>query len=215
MASPIRVGLIGLSASATGTGWATSAHLPYLQKSPHYKITALCNSSVENAKAAVAAYNLGPETKTYGSAADLAADPDVDLVVVSTRVDRHGGVALPSVRAGKAVFCEWPLEGSLEKATEMVEAAKRAGGKTMVGAQGGMNPTVAKMKSLIDEGAIGRVLSSTVVAAVNNGGAEESSQIEYFMDRKVGGNLMTIGFGHCESTPGLPSPLLFSKFCSI
>ena len=106
----------------TGTGWATNAHLPYLQQSPYYKITALCNSSVENAKSAIEKYGLGPATKTYGSPADLAADPDVDLVVVSTRVDRHGEVALPSLRAGKAVYCEWPLEANLKKATEMAEA---------------------------------------------------------------------------------------------
>ena len=40
----------------------------------------------------------------------------------------------------------------------------------MVGAQGMKNPYVMKMKQLVDEGRIGRVLSSTVVGAIANGG---------------------------------------------
>ena len=50
--SPIRVGLIGLSAS-TEFNWAAEAHLPYLKSTPYYAIVALANSSVQSAKAAI------------------------------------------------------------------------------------------------------------------------------------------------------------------
>lgn len=68
---PIRVGLIGLSSSPPdkyqGSGWATSAHLPYLLNSDVYTLVALCNTSVESAKKAVKLNNLPESTKTYGS----------------------------------------------------------------------------------------------------------------------------------------------------
>ena len=73
--SPIRVGMIGLSAK---TGWASNAHLPYLKASNgKYVITALCNSSVSAAQAAIEAYDLPTSTKAYGSPEDLANDREV------------------------------------------------------------------------------------------------------------------------------------------
>jgi len=194
--APIRVALIGLSAAATGTNWAASAHLPYLLKSSHYTITALCNSSVEAAQKAIQAYKLPGTTKAYGSPEDLANDPDVDLVVANTRVDKHAEVLLASLKKGKDVFCEWPLDRNAVIAREMLDAAELGGGKVIVGLQGRQSPTVRKVKELIDEGRIGRVLSSTVVGAAGNGGGEEGSSVAYFTDKSVGGNMFTIQFGH-------------------
>ena len=75
--APIRVGIIGLSAKAS-TSWASRAHLPYLVASNgKYEIKALCNSSVDAARAAVNAYKLPSSTKAYGDPQALANDPDV------------------------------------------------------------------------------------------------------------------------------------------
>lgn len=65
---PIRVGLIGLtSSSGAGTNWAANAHLPYLRASPHYKIVALLNSTIDSAREAIRKYDLPSETKAYGN----------------------------------------------------------------------------------------------------------------------------------------------------
>jgi predicted dehydrogenase len=196
--SPICVAIIGLSAAATGTGWAASAHLPYLLKSPHYKIVALCNRSLENAHAAIKAYDLGPETKAYGSPEDLAKDPDVDLVVANTRVDLHGKVLLPSIKAGKNVFSEWPMDSNEAKAKVMLDAARQSGSKTIVGLQGRANPVVQKLKQVIEEGRIGKVLSSTFYGCTTNGGMEESAKVKYTTQREIGGNILTVHFVHSK-----------------
>ena len=107
--SPIRVGLIGLSARAK-TSWASEAHLPYLQASKKYEITALCNSSVSAAQSAIEAYHLPAGTKAYGNPEDLANDMDVDLVCCNTRVDVHYETIKPSLLKGKDVYCEWPCK---------------------------------------------------------------------------------------------------------
>jgi predicted dehydrogenase len=60
--APIKVGFIGLSA----TGWARSAHLPYLKESGKYEIVAVCNSSVRSSEAAIKQFGLLPSTKAYG-----------------------------------------------------------------------------------------------------------------------------------------------------
>ena len=76
---PIRIGLVGLSKSA-GAPWAAIAHLPYLNASNgKYEIKALCNSSIEAAKKAIAGYGLPSSTQAYGDPLDLAKDPNVRL----------------------------------------------------------------------------------------------------------------------------------------
>ncbi|KDN62934.1 putative oxidoreductase family protein [Colletotrichum sublineola] len=197
--APIRVGIIGLSSSAK-TAWASRAHLPYLL-SPRgrskYTITALCNSSVEAARRAIETYGLPAATRAYGSPADLAADPDVDLVVVSTRVDQHYDTALPSVRAGKSVFVEWPLAENAGRARELADAARASGARTVVGVQGWFAPALLKVRDLLKEGRIGKVLSSEVRSA---GGSVDREIIptglKYFTQREIGGNVVTIVFAH-------------------
>jgi hypothetical protein len=60
--APIRIGFLGLSK----TGWATTAHIPYLSTSPKFKIVAICNSSMQSAREAVDLYKLPADTATYG-----------------------------------------------------------------------------------------------------------------------------------------------------
>ena len=198
----IRVGFIGLSANAAGTSWASNAHLPYFlspRGREQYKIVALANTSVESAQASIKKYELDPSAKAYGDVQELANDPDVDLVVVSTRVDDHYKTGLPSVKAGKSVFIEWPLAHDVKHAKKLVDEAKASGSKTIVGVQGRYSPPIVKLKEVIDAGDIGQVLSSEIVAA---GGTLDriklAQKLEYFTDKAVGGNPITIGFGHCK-----------------
>ncbi len=59
-------------------------------------------------------------------------------------------------------------------------------------------PTTLKLKELIASGRIGKVLSSDFQAARWSSGPSVSSALKYFHERKVGGNFVTIGFGHGE-----------------
>ncbi|KAH7324260.1 hypothetical protein B0I35DRAFT_348900 [Stachybotrys elegans] len=195
----IRVGIIGLSSSAK-TSWASGAHLPYLlspRGQSKYRIVALCNSSVEAAKRAVETYNLPPETRTYGDPKSLAEDPDVDLVVNCTRVDVHYSTILPSVKAGKNVFVEWPLAHNAQHASDLVQEAKKSGSATMVGLQGRLAPVYVKIKQILEQGRVGKILSAEIRAS---GGTNDREKLPpglaYFGDRSIGGNVYTIGFGH-------------------
>lgn len=137
MAPPIRVAIIGLSANAI-TDWAARSHLPYLLSATgqaKYQIVALCNSSKAAAQRSIKAFDLPAETRAYGSPEDLAADPDVQLVICSTRADKHYETTLPSIKAGKDVFVEWPLAQSAAKAEELTAAARASGSRTIVGLQ--------------------------------------------------------------------------------
>jgi predicted dehydrogenase len=204
----IRVALIGLSQAAK-TSWAKEGHLPYLlseRGKERYEIVALLNSSEDAAKRAIEAYKLGSKVKAYGSPADIAKDPDVDLVVCTTRVDVHHGTIEPSVRAGKNVFVEWPLAENVQRATELAELAKGSSSKTLIGLQARVAPATLKVKELLEAGTIGKVLSSDVQSYNPRGGGYSISEgLAYFIDKKVGGNPVTIAFGHSKSYLPIPS----------
>lgn len=191
--APIRVGIIGLSAAGS---WAVRAHLPYLQKSTKYQITGVCNTSVESSQKAIKAHNLSNDTKAYGSVSDLAANPDIDLVVCAVRVDRHYETLKPAIAAGKDCFVEWPLASNLEQASELLQLAEAKGVKTMVGLQGQMSPAIKRVKELLDDKAIGRVLSSSVNMATGMYSDDASEHYEYLNYVEYGGNMLVILFGH-------------------
>jgi predicted dehydrogenase len=203
--APIRIALIGLSASAK-TGWAAGGHLPYLLSErgrKQFKIAALLNSSVEAAKKAIQAFELGSDVKAYGLPHDLANDPDIQLSVAVTRVDVHFDTIRPSIEAGKDAFVEWPLAENAQRAGELADLAKQKGIQTLVGIQARVAPVVLKAKELLQSGRIGKVLSSQVSGSSPYVERYKVSEgLAYFLDKKVGGNPMTIGFAHSKSILG-------------
>ncbi|KAF2801774.1 oxidoreductase [Mytilinidion resinicola] len=196
---PLRVALIGLSSSAT-TSWASAAHLPAL-KTPaglsRFTIVALCNSSVAAAQTAIKAYDLAPTTKAYGSPEDLANDPDIDLVICNTRVDKHYETVLPSIKAGKDAYIEWPIASNKAHIDELAKLVKAKGSRVAVGLQGRLAPPVLKLKEIIETGELGKVLSSEIQEYGGTNSREFLPPgLQYFAKREIGGNPITIGFGH-------------------
>ncbi|KAI0883062.1 NAD(P)-binding protein [Annulohypoxylon maeteangense] len=195
--APIRVALVGLSQSAK-TSWAAQGHLPYLfspRGRSQYEIVALLNSSASAAEAARDSFALPSNVKAYGDPNDLASDTNVDLVVCCTRVDTHSSSTGPSLRAGKAVFIEWPLVQDYKEAVAL--AGKKRLDNTIIGLQGRVSPIVIKLKEILKSGRIGRVLSSDVHTYGNLARRDSFSEgLSYFADREVGGNPITIAYGH-------------------
>jgi len=202
----IRIGLIGLSTTSQTADWAARAHLPYLQSAQgkkYYDIVALCNSSVSSAQKSVKHYKLPDSVKTYGSAEDLARDPDIDLIVNVTGVGRHYELLLPAVQAGKNIYTELPLASNMSQMKELYHKAEENNIKTVFGMQGQTSPVAQLLKNIIADGKIGKVLSSSWVGVAYQMG-EKPIPVGHkiFTERKVGGNMMTVMFLHSEF--GLP-----------
>lgn len=201
--APIRVGIIGLGAKEAGLNavgsWAASALLPSFLNSPHYEVTAVCNSSVESSQRSIDFHKLGPKVKAYGSPQDIANDPNVDLVAVSINVKHHYVVTKPALLAKKQVFVEWPLGASTAEAEELTQLAKDANLKTVIGTQFISDPAFAKLKEIVDSGVIGKVTSTQASIAPNFGLLDVwGADATYYLDLKSGGNEFHIGMAHCK-----------------
>ena len=78
----------------------------------------------------------------------------------------------------------------------MTQLAHQHGCKTIVGLQGSFSEPIRVVKGLVDVGRIGKVLGSTMFAALGNSGKTESKNVRYFLERGVGGNTLSIHFWH-------------------
>lgn len=194
--SPVRVALVGLTASPTSFAWLTNFHYPYLASSPQYEIIALLNSSIPAAEAAIKKFNLPPSTKAYSSPQALADDPDVDLVYVGVKAPLHKEVLLPSLLNGKSAFVEWPLGATLEEGEEL-ERAAADGTRNFIGLQGRHSPVVVKIKEVVQSGVIGKVLSTSALGTVTTGGGKpEPQEVKYSLSAGSGATMVDIHFAH-------------------
>ena len=99
-----------------------------------------------------------PGTRFTAELDDLLSDPTLDAIVLATPVVTHATLAVRVLDAGKHCFVEKPLAQSVADAERAVEAAAAAGCVLMVGHLLEYHPGVIKLKELIDEGELGRVL---------------------------------------------------------
>jgi len=106
--------------------------------------------------AAVAARSLG-FAKSSGDWKRLVADPEIDIIDITTPNALHKEIALAAISAGKHVYCEKPLAALVSDAREMTEAAEIAGVKTQVGFNYLCNPMMVLARDLITSGELGEI----------------------------------------------------------
>lgn len=206
--APIRVGIIGLTAKDSGNfvpgEWGVH-HFKAIQQLPEYELVAICNTSVESANKAIAFHKLDPATvKAYGSAKDLAADPNVDLVTVTVDVKHHMNLTKPALEAGKNVYVEFPIAPTAAECEELAEIARAKGVKVVVGTQACSDPVIMKLRSILPE--IGDVVSTTLLGSspidVSQGWPEFA---EPFLDVHSRISRVTIVLGHRKCHTICPS----------
>ena len=82
-----------------------------------------------------------------------------DAVIVANPTSLHMEIAIPAAQAGCAILLEKPIADSLERVDELRQAAEKSGSKILVGFQFRYHPTLNKARELIQQGALGKVLT--------------------------------------------------------
>ncbi|CAL9408083.1 Inositol 2-dehydrogenase_D-chiro-inositol 3-dehydrogenase [Streptomyces sp. enrichment culture] len=196
---PIGVGIIGLAAHGS---WAERSHLPALRAVPGYELRALSTSSKPSAERSGHRHGV---SRAFGTAAELVACDEVDLVVVAVKVPHHRELVRTALSAGKSVLCEWPLGNGLAQAEDMARQARDLAVPTVVGLQARSHPVLAHARDLVADGYVGEVLSTTVVGSGGAWGATVNPGDHYVLDAANGTTLLTVPFAH--TLDGLASVL--------
>jgi predicted dehydrogenase len=149
----LRVGIIGVDRH--GRGFGARAHVPAALAAPNVELMAVCTTRDETARLAAQKYGV---ERYYAGVEYLVSDPDIDLVTIAVRVRSHYSLAWTALKAGKMVYCEWPLGLNSAEAKTLARLASETGVLTGVGTQGRHSPGVLYLRTLINSGFIGRTL---------------------------------------------------------
>ncbi|WP_299035934.1 Gfo/Idh/MocA family protein [uncultured Pseudokineococcus sp.] len=117
---------------------------------------ALAVASRDAGRAAAFAERHGFE-RSYGSYADLLADPDVDVVYVATPHGQHRAVTRAALEAGKHVLVEKSFTTTLAGAHELVDLARSRGLFAMEAMWTRFQPTVVALLDALGSGVVGEV----------------------------------------------------------
>jgi len=93
-----------------------------------------------------------------GKVADMDSalkDPAVSAVVIASSTDTHADLIMRAAAAGKAIFCEKPVDLALDRARACIDAVARARVLCMIGFQRRFDPTFSALKQRLDAGEIG------------------------------------------------------------
>ncbi len=85
------------------------------------------------------------------------ADPQVGAVIIASSTDTHADLIIAAARAGKAIFCEKPIDLSLARVDACLEAVQAAGVPMLIGFNRRFDPDFSELHRRIQAGAIGAV----------------------------------------------------------
>ena len=142
---PVRWGILGAGGIAATVGADIAA-------SPDSEIVAVGARDAD--RAAAFAQRLRIPT-SYGSYAELVADPHVDVVYVATTHGQHHEHALLALRAGKPVLVEKAFTLNARQAREVIAEAQARELFCMEAMWMRFNPLIRRAKQLAADGAIG------------------------------------------------------------
>ncbi|MEO8192280.1 MAG: Gfo/Idh/MocA family oxidoreductase [Gemmatimonadales bacterium] len=149
MSTPIRLGLVGAGAIAQ------LAHLPVLARIRGAQLVAICDN--DGPKAGALAQRLGvPDIFT--DIDELLDSDELDAVVIATPNHLHEPHVLRALKQRVHVLCERPLSLTSGGVTRILNAAKAADRKVVVGNNHRFRSDVQQLSRFLQGGELGRVM---------------------------------------------------------
>lgn len=142
-----------------GAGRIGKVHARAVSANPDARLVAVADAFADAANALAAQY--GSEVR---SISQIEAANDIDAVVICTPTDTHADLIERFSRAGKAIFCEKPVDLDAERVKGCLKVVAETGAKLMVGFNRRFDPHFMAVRKAIDEGHIGDVEMVTITS---------------------------------------------------
>ena len=91
------------------------------------------------------------------AAEEAFSDPQVDAVLIASSTGSHADLSIAAARAGKAIFCEKPVDLTLPKVDLCIKEVRKARVPMFVGFNRRFDPSFRDLKKRLDAGAIGKL----------------------------------------------------------
>ncbi|WP_250486241.1 Gfo/Idh/MocA family protein [Caballeronia sp. GaOx3] len=187
MSREIRVGIIG-----TG-GWARYGHIPVLQALDDFKVIALAGRNKKKVQSYANDFGI---KHAFGSADELIAFADVDLVVILAPSPEHGRLTKAAITAGKDVYTEWPLSTTTAESKELLALAKEKGVSHVVGLQRRFSPSSRYWRDLVQSGYVGNIRGVRMSVGVDAFGEVMPAFAKWAVDAENFTHVLSIYGGH-------------------
>ncbi len=144
-ASKLTIGLLG-------AGRIGKVHAAAIAATPGARLV-----SVADALPEAAASLAGEHEATVASIDEIIADAGIDAVFITTPTDMHSDLIEQAAVAGKAIFCEKPIDLSVERVRRCLAVVEEHGARLMVGFNRRFDPNFRAARARVDAGEIGDV----------------------------------------------------------
>jgi UDP-N-acetyl-2-amino-2-deoxyglucuronate dehydrogenase len=136
-----------------GTGMISEFHAKAISLVPEARLVSAFSRNPE----ARAAFAQKMGCRPAASVEELASDPEVEAVCITTPSGAHAESAVPLLRAGKAILCEKPMDVTLESVDSILEAAKLGGGLVAGVFQNRLGRGAQLLKAAVEAGRFGQL----------------------------------------------------------
>lgn len=123
MVRPLGIGMVGCGVV---TSYDILPNLIRPDVRERLNLVAVCDVVEERVREAARVFEV---PNWYTSAAEMTANPEVDIVAITTPVPYHLGPALQAIAAGKHVYLQKTMTLTVPEADELIDAARQAGVK--------------------------------------------------------------------------------------
>ena len=149
-------------------------------------LEAVASRNLEKAEAFSKQYN---SSSFYGSYEELLQNGLVDIVYIATPHNSHERYTILALKHKKAVLCEKPFAINKKQVFKMIEASKDNNTFLMEAMWTRFNPSIKKIKQLIDNGEIGEIKYINADFSF-----KANTSIQRIYDKELGGgSLLDIG----------------------
>ena len=134
-----------------GAGRIGRVHAASIRLDPRSELVAVADVVTDAAEALAREH--GVEAREAGA---IMEDASIDAVLIASSTNTHAELIEAGVAAGKAIFCEKPIDLSLERAMRVRAATQGHDRPVMMGFNRRFDPNFAGLKAALEAGEIGR-----------------------------------------------------------
>ena len=133
-----------------GSGFIGQVHAANLAAHPGIELTLVCD--IDSSRAEAVAQRYGAQAASVQQALNSKA---IDAVLIASATPTHAELLEQAVFAGKAVYCEKPIDLSLQRAREVVEKISPLQVPVTVGFNRRFDQSHQQLKAQLKQGVIG------------------------------------------------------------
>lgn len=142
-----------LGIALLGTGRMADVYGPKVNAHPGLRLEAVFNPRKQSATRVANRYG----TRAMTDLDAVLNDPDIDAVIIATPTNTHVDYAIRAAQAGKAIYCEKPLDLSIERVKDCMAVLKSHPVPFMLGFNRRFDPDNAALAAAVQAGEVGRL----------------------------------------------------------